>query len=249
MRKIQHALLAVLAVLWAVQPAAAAPSGVPTVTRHTIIKQDPERRMLVKASYPSLSMPGALMGVRGNLEDFNRFVRMKASQAVVQFIKEVRSFSPPASVPGQNALAAGYTVERNTGRLIAVKWTVFRQLVGGAHPDTMVVTLNYDLGGGTIVLANLFKVGSPYLKIISQQATAQLKAAAKKSGYKLFGEFLTAKADNFKHFIVGEKGLDVYFNPGSVAPAVVGIPRVTIPWKAFGASLAPNTGWMRQAFR
>ncbi|MFL6561407.1 MAG: RsiV family protein, partial [Bacillus sp. (in: firmicutes)] len=83
--------------------------------------------------------------------------------------------------------------------------------------------------GSMYQLNNLFKSGSPYVKVISDNIRDQIKNNYQYSSYLFPDEYHGIKAD--QPFFISEAGLNLYFAPYEIAAYAAGFPTFTIPFE------------------
>ena len=107
------------------------------------------------------------------------------------------------------------------------------QYTQGAHSNPVYATLAYDLDTGKVLqLSDLFKPGTPYVKEISDAATAQLMkqhVAEDFSDANWIKSGAGPEEHNFQFFAVLDVGLEIYFPPYQIASYVDGPQSVLIP--------------------
>jgi hypothetical protein len=94
----------------------------------------------------------------------------------------------------------------------------------GAHPITIVKSLNFDvLTGKNYVLKELFKPGSDYQKILSDIISQQIQ----ERDIPLLGEFKGIRPD--QDYYIADKTIIIYFQQYEISPYYVGFPYFPIP--------------------
>jgi hypothetical protein len=214
--------------------ALAGAAALPRVTRKTLQETDPHGLWRFVYRYPETDVPGALMGVRGDVGDFNRQMRQQAEAAREQFKKDVAAYtSAAAPVKEPSEFRVDYTMVTRTPGLLAFKFTQYVYFRGAAHPLTTVFTRNYDLGPDTLKLEGLFVPNSDYLQRIADAVQRQITAQAKKRDFEIIEPHgYAADRRNFQNFVITRAGLEFFLNPYQVAPGYVGILSAAVPWSA-----------------
>lgn len=218
--------------------------GVPQVHRHEIRENHPAQRLRVEVAYPSLDLPGALMGMQGNLRDANAQLAEWAQQQKSDFLAQVQQSGAKAEAPGSNELQVDYDVLDNSGRILSVKFDVTENFVGAAHPANEVVIMNLDLAGQAVTLDNLFANQSVALAKLAPFVKRALSARAKAGGYTLFDEGLAPTAANYRNVAVTPSGLRFYFNPAQAAASYVGVLSADVPWSEVRGLLSKDAAWL-----
>ncbi len=117
-------------------------------------------------------------------------------------------------------------------RVVSLESTCTEMISGGAHPDSLPVTANFDATTGSqITLADLFTPGSEYLDTVSSAARAQL-ANVYQYDPTAEPDGSSAKAENFQYFLIAADGLHIIFPEYAVGPYALGIVRITVPYSA-----------------
>ncbi len=159
------------------------------------------------------------------------------AQTRVQFLNFAAESGFSPSPVYQWALDMSYEITAQTDSLLSVVFYDY-EFTGGAHGNTYVHTLNFDLTAKNVIaLADLFADGVvPYDTIASISATT-LEERLGADG--TFPEGYTADPLNFQFWILAPDGLTFYFPPYQVAPYAAGIQTVTIPLDALGLTDLP----------
>lgn len=105
---------------------------------------------------------------------------------------------------------------------------------GGAHPNSVILTINYDRRNNQIITINDLIRDKQILENISIESQKQLKqnGSVGKDNYsqETLVEGTNPDINNFKNFIFVKEGIKIYFEPYQVAPYSSGILSVTIPY-------------------
>lgn len=108
--------------------------------------------------------------------------------------------------------------------------------MGGAHPNKVVFTVNYDKRGNKIITVDDF-VKADLLDHICKESRKQLqqnKAIMQNQQLmQMMLEGTNPDKNNFKNFIFTEEGLTIYFQQYQLAPYSSGIMQTTIPYHTF----------------
>ena len=194
--------------------------------------------------YPTLDQPGALMGVRGALADYNSQSRAIAEKALADFKRQMAELQQDSAPPRgtTSTVDATYTVCTNSDAgLVSVRWFAYRMFAGGAHPDPQIITSNWPGGLPMWTIADLFTSPRDGLATLSREALAALRAKpGLRDRLSFTGEGLEPKAENFEAFIIRKHGLQLFFQRGQVAAGAVGSMDVIVKWNALRAVLKPE---------
>jgi hypothetical protein len=112
---------------------------------------------------------------------------------------------------------------------------------GGAHPNHLSATLNYDLKrGAEVKLADLFAPKSNYLKLISEYCIKELKKLSTTSDVETGAG---PKLENFRNWNATPLGLKFTFDHYQVGAYAVGAHEVMVPYAALKPALKAE-GWL-----
>lgn len=116
---------------------------------------------------------------------------------------------------------------------ISFVFNVFSQ-TGGAHPNTRVFTVNYDIKNDKIIdITELTKMYTNILEIFSKTSYESLKDNDKILQYgneDMFKRGLEERIENFRNFVFDKNGIVLFFNPYDIAPYVAGSFVVKVPY-------------------
>jgi hypothetical protein len=135
--------------------------------------------------------------------------------------QDAKSSLPP------NSLSVSYEVTAANKDFISVLFS-FHEYLGGAHPNTITESFNYDLNrNAPVSLADLFTPNSNYLKVISDYAIKELKKLDTVSGVE---NGAGPKIGNFHSWNITPTGLKITFDPYQVGPYAAGPHEVVVPY-------------------
>jgi len=122
-----------------------------------------------------------------------------------------------------------------------------------AHPMTNDSSFNYStISTGQLVLKDLFREESEYLKFISAYSQKELEAYAYSQGNENIFDMIklgtSPDANNFKVWNIKNDSLSITFNPYQAAPYVFGIQEVKISLSEM-LSMFDKTGPLEFLFR
>jgi hypothetical protein len=246
-RRLPALAMVLAAVIWPIAPATAA--QLPVVTQQVLQQNDPKGAWHFAYKYPQISVPGALMGVRGICQDFNQQMKQEAQKSLQQFKGEVaQNASTTTPVKAKSERTVDYTVVTRAPGLLAFKFTQFDYLRGQAHPTTTVFTRNFAMGGQFVKLADLFAPNSNYLSTLSLATKKQLMVQARRKKFELISpNGYAAKPENFQNFLITRRGLEIIFNPYQVAAGYVGTLSAMVPWTVLERDLSDQGRRLRQS--
>ena len=145
--------------------------------------------------------------------------------------QDAKSSRPP------NSLNVNYEVTAADKDFISVLLTFF-EYSGGAHPNTITESFNYDLNRNEPVrLADLFTPNSNYLKMISDYSVRELKKLDTVSSVE---NGAGPKIDNFHSWNITPAGLKITFDPYQVGPYVAGAHVVVVPYSVLKPIIKPD---------
>ena len=108
--------------------------------------------------------------------------------------------------------------------------------MGGAHPNRIVFTVNYDRRQNKMITVDDF-VKADVLDHICNESRKQLQQnkmiMQNQALLQMMLEGTTPDKNNFKNFIFDENGITIYFQQYQLAPYSSGIMQVTIPYTSF----------------
>ena len=162
---------------------------------------------------------------------------MKRRVKRLQIAKQGKPFSP-ATTP--NSLDVNYEITAANKDFISILFSFF-EYTGGAHPNTITRSLNYDLNRNAPVnLANLFIPNSNYLRVISDYSIKELK---KLETATFTDEGAAPKLENFHSWNITFAGLKITFDRYQVGAYAVGEHEVVVPYSALKAIINPDGDW------
>ena len=128
---------------------------------------------------------------------------------------------------------------RSSGRYIGFMLTVFTFFEGAAHPQTIMVCVNYDTKEKKEVKLKdvLSPLSKDYLKILSEFTYKELTGRVERDEFDSSDEFIAEgtdmKENNFSCFNLKGKELIIVFAQYQVAPYSSGISEVNVPLSIF----------------
>jgi hypothetical protein len=114
---------------------------------------------------------------------------------------------------------------------------VYTYYAGAAHPNSYTISNNWNIKTGKLItFKELFKKDSKYLQKISGYCIGNLKLQAKMNDFEFFDDMLIdgagPKDTNFVNFNFLPKGMLITFDRYRVAPYVMGVQYVMIPYRS-----------------
>lgn len=193
-------------------------------------RENKKLRYEIDTAMPQLAAAGD-----ARVEKFNQAVTNLVAPRTGEFIKvadetareeaaakqDAKSSLPP------NSLSVSYEVTAANKDFISVMFS-FYEYLGGAHPNTITESFNYDLNrNAPVSLADLFTPNSNYLKVISDYAIKELKKLDTVSGVE---NGAGPKIENFHSWNITSAGLKITFDPYQVGPYAAGPHKVVVPY-------------------
>lgn len=114
--------------------------------------------------------------------------------------------------------------------------------LGGAHPDHLMTTINYDTNRNMFITINdLIKNNDDILEKMSVITREKLLISNKFSGNSyvidMFKDGTSPRTNNYKNFVLTDKGIKIFFNYYQIAPYYLGISEVTIPYEKLNLNI------------
>jgi hypothetical protein len=142
--------------------------------------------------------------------------------------------APPSQ---QNSMDVSYEVVAADREFVSILF-YFYEYTGGAHPNTTSKSFNYDLARNSqINLADLFRPGSNYLKVISDYCVRELK---KLSTVTDPASGAGPKLENFHSWNITPAGLKITFDRYQVGAYAVGEHEVVVPYSVLKPVIKPD---------
>jgi hypothetical protein len=189
--------------------------------------------------YPKFDFgPEALMGLRGVAGDMNTYIDTLEKSWIKGFKENLNYFTYDTAFNEMTSeLVTDYKTAYLMNSFVSVELSCYEFIAGTAHPNYFTQTYNYDFNAGVLSFADLFKKDSTnkdsYLKFVSDYCRKTLIEQQKEAGADpvsdMIDEGTKPVADNYKNFLVDDKGITIIFNPYQAGPYAVGEQRVFIP--------------------
>jgi hypothetical protein len=141
--------------------------------------------------------------------------------------------------PLESAYTGGYEITFFKKNLVVIEITGYDYPFCAAHGMPLKKYAHINLKAGRLYqLADLFKPGSPYVKVISDLIEDQINSNDEYS-YLFPGEYHGIQAN--QPFYINEAGLNIYFQPYEIAPYAAGFPTFSIPFHELKAMIDSNS--------
>lgn len=148
-------------------------------------------------------------------------VQRRINYAIQNMVKKMLSDQGYYSNP-RTQVTASYEVKTNERGVLSLSLNNYA-FAGGAHGMTIIKSLTFDVCTGRIYsLADLFKPGSDYQKVLSAIIEKQIKERE----IPVINEFTGIKPD--QDYYIADKVLVVYFQLYDLTPYAYGFPEFPI---------------------
>ena len=138
-------------------------------------------------------------------------------------VKEYREMERPMAAGAENYYEATYDVTYLDPHLVSLVFTI-GTFTGGAHPNSTRAALLFDWDKArALKLADILADPKTAVAEIAALCRAQLEAQAKQEGWELFDNAdVAAVVDEAANWAADRDGIEILFDPYSVAAYVVG---------------------------
>ncbi|MEH7116647.1 WG repeat-containing protein [Neobacillus vireti] len=152
----------------------------------------------------------------------------KSLADVNQKLKEMAGVKPIPSTSLEAQYTGDYEITYFKKDLLILEITGYNYPFCAAHGMPIKKYAHINLRTGSLYqLNNLFKPGSPYVKVISDVIEDQIKSNDEYS-FIFLNEYHGIKPT--QPFFINEKGLNIFFEPYEIAAYAAGFPTFTIPF-------------------
>ncbi len=192
-----------------------------------------------KPAYSTIKIAYPIIKNGTNKKALNAEINQTLEGIVNTYKKNLAENQPLTPISGlplsadSNMLDVDYKVFHATPSLISIRFSIYTNFYGSAHPFTTFQSFNYDISQGKVLsLGDIFN-SNHYLQFlatyIKEPLTKQLSTAAS-SPTEPFPEGLKPTSENFAIWNLTSDGLLLTFPPYQVAAYVFGPQEVTIPY-------------------
>jgi uncharacterized protein YecT (DUF1311 family) len=156
-------------------------------------------------------------------------------------VKEYREMERPMATGAENYYEATYDVTYADPKLISLVFTI-ATFSGGAHPNSTRIALLFDLAAGrALKLGDVLADPKTAVAEIAARCKTQLEEQAKKEDWELFDNAdFTGVVGEDTNWAAGKEGVEILFDPYSVAPYVVGPRECRLTYADLKPSLKPG---------
>jgi hypothetical protein len=174
----------------------------------------------------------------------NGMVDRKTQERINQLLKDLAGIKEtPAHLQLESNYMGDFEVTFYRKELVVIEITGYNYPFGAAHGMPVKKYVHLDPKTGDIfLLKDLFKPGSPYIKVLSERIGNQIKNNPQYT-YVFPGSYKGIQVD--QPFFISEEGLNVYFVPYEIAPYAAGFPTFTIPFEELTDIIDRNGSFWR----
>jgi hypothetical protein len=171
-------------------------------------------------------------------------VNRKTQERINQSLKDLAGIKEtPEHLQLESNYMGDFDVTFYRKELIVIEITGYNYPFGAAHGMPVRKYVHLDLKTGELyLLKDLFKPGSPYIKVLSERIGNQIKNNPQYD-YVFPGSYKGIQVD--QPFFISEKGLHLYFVPYEIAPYAAGFPTFTIPFEELPDIIDHNGGFWK----
>ena len=172
---------------------------------------------------------------------FPQLAGLENPESVNSTLKEMAGVKPiPAHTQLDSNYSGDYEIPFYKKNLLVIKITGYDYPFCAAHGMPVAKYAHINLKTGSMYqLKDLFKSGSPYVKILSDTIGDQMKSNDQYSSYLFPDQYHGIQAD--QPFFINEAGLNIYFKPYEIAAYAAGFPTFTIPFDELKAIINMNS--------
>lgn len=161
---------------------------------------------------------------------FPQLAGLENPVSVNSTLREMAGVKPiPAHTQLESNYSGDYEIPFYKKNLLVIKITGYDYPFCAAHGMPVEKYAHINLKTGLMYqLKDLFKSGSPYVKVLSGIIGDQIKSNNQYSSYLFPDEYHGIQTDQL--FFINEAGLNIYFKPYEIAAFAAGFPTFTIPF-------------------
>lgn len=160
---------------------------------------------------------------------FNVRLNDLVKNEVDKFRADILANQPVVPFALGSAFDLKYTLIGQRGEVWSIKFDVYYNYDGSAHPGSYFVTLNYDLAQGReLTLDDLFLHGVNHLQTIADYCKAQL--LTRDVGFEMSQTGADPTPENYRNWNLSTEGLIITFDAYQVAAYAAGPQTVVIPY-------------------
>ncbi|MFP3388851.1 DUF3298 domain-containing protein [Brevibacillus sp. SIMBA_040] len=153
----------------------------------------------------------------------NQQAEKDINKAILQTVQGLIHEQQRVQVPGNTQMQGSYEIKSNERGIFSVTLTNYAYTPQMAHGMTFMGSVTADIQTGKLfTLRDLFKPGSDYVKVISDNIKLQIK----ERNIPTLNGFTSIKPD--QDFYLADKALVIYFQLYEITPYYVGFPMFPI---------------------
>ncbi|KZE49368.1 hypothetical protein AV540_14675 [Brevibacillus parabrevis] len=153
----------------------------------------------------------------------NQQAEKDINRAILQTVQGLIHEQQRVQVPGNTQMQGSYEIKTNERGIFSVTISNYAYTPQMAHGMTFLGSVTANTQTGKLyTLRDLFKPGSDYVKVLSENIKRQIK----ERDIPTLGNFTTIKPD--QDFYLADKSLVIYFQLYEITPYYVGFPMFPI---------------------
>jgi len=188
-------------------------------------------------SYPVLNVPGALMGVRGIINDFKQKIICDIENEKKDFLKKISDSKKMNFTNEHKVSCTQIGKDKNYASFI---FDHFEMINGWAHPNNWYSSVNWISDGRFIQLRDIFRSENEGLELLSKETEKLLKIKYKKNFDKIYKNGYSPELKNFKNFCISSKGIHIYFDVYQLGQRPLGACDIIISWSSIKSGLSDD---------
>lgn len=166
----------------------------------------------------------------------NQQAEQQINKSLLQTVNGLIHEQERVQIQGNTQMQGSYEIKTNERGIFSVTMSNFAYTPPMAHPMSFLGSLTADVQTGKIYnLRELFKPGSDYVRILSENIKKQIQQRQ----IPTLNPFTTISPE--QDFYVADKSLVIYFQLYELSPYYVGFPMFPISVYDIGAIVADNS--------
>lgn len=166
----------------------------------------------------------------------NQQAEQQINKSLLQTVNGLIHEQERVQIQGNTQMQGSYEIKTNERGIFSVTMSNFAYTPPMVHPMTFLGSLTADVQTGKIYnLRELFKPGSDYVRILSENIKKQIQQRQ----IPTLNPFTTISPE--QDFYVADKSLVIYFQLYELSPYYVGFPMFPISVYDIGAIVADNS--------
>lgn len=158
----------------------------------------------------------------------NQAVQQKINSTILSLVNkllkdQINQLISQGYTDPQVTVQGWYEIKTNERGILSLSIGNYTMAIPAAHGLTIIKSLTFEIHTGKVFPLNaLFKPGSNYVEVISENIRQQIKQRE----IPLLGEFKAIRPD--QDYYIADKALVVYFQQYEISPYYVGLPMFPI---------------------